>query len=96
MGLKRILLMTYFPSGFWSRLITRLLADEHITEAIKSVYIAANDVGAILFFCYEILNISLHFMISSNLLNSIYEPLWNMIRNGICGKQESRYTMVQF
>lgn len=50
MGLKRILLMTYFPSGFWSRLITRLLADEHITEAIKSVYIAANDVGAILFY----------------------------------------------
>ncbi|XP_059217831.1 leucine-rich repeat serine/threonine-protein kinase 1 isoform X2 [Stomoxys calcitrans] len=43
MGLRRILLMTYFPSGFWSRLITRLLADEHITEAIKSVYITAND-----------------------------------------------------
>lgn len=45
MGLRRILLMTYFPSGFWSRLITRLLADEHITEAIKSVYTAANDVS---------------------------------------------------
>lgn len=45
MGLRRILLMTYFPSGFWSRLITRLLADEHITEAIKSVYVTANDVS---------------------------------------------------
>lgn len=45
MGLRRILLMTYFPSGFWSRLITRLLADEQITEAIKSVYLPANDVS---------------------------------------------------
>ncbi|XP_054737581.1 leucine-rich repeat serine/threonine-protein kinase 1 isoform X1 [Anastrepha obliqua] len=42
-GLRRILLMTYFPSGFWSRILTRLLADEQITEALKSTYCAAND-----------------------------------------------------
>ena len=48
MGLRRILLMTYFPSGFWSRLITRLLADEQIIEAIKSSYISANDVSSLL------------------------------------------------
>lgn len=45
MGLRRILLMTYFPSGFWSRLITRLLADEQLTEAIKSAYEVSNDVS---------------------------------------------------
>lgn len=43
-GLRRILLMTYFPSGFWSRLITRLLADDQITESIKNVYAMVNDV----------------------------------------------------
>ncbi|XP_068156290.1 LOW QUALITY PROTEIN: leucine-rich repeat serine/threonine-protein kinase 1 [Drosophila tropicalis] len=42
-GLRRILLMTYFPSGFWSRLITRILADEQIIEAIRSVYVTAQD-----------------------------------------------------
>lgn len=47
MGLRRILLMTYFPSGFWSRLITRLLADEQLTEAIKSSYVPSNDVSYI-------------------------------------------------
>ncbi|XP_030371278.1 leucine-rich repeat serine/threonine-protein kinase 1 isoform X2 [Scaptodrosophila lebanonensis] len=43
MGLRRILLMTYFPSGFWSRLITRILADEQIIEAIRGVYVASQD-----------------------------------------------------
>ncbi|XP_067619795.1 leucine-rich repeat serine/threonine-protein kinase 1 isoform X3 [Eurosta solidaginis] len=38
-GLRRILLMTYFPSGFWSRILTRLLADDQITEAIKYIYL---------------------------------------------------------
>jgi len=44
-GLRRMLLMTYFPSGFWSRLITRVLADEQIIEAIRGVYVAAQDVS---------------------------------------------------
>lgn len=52
MGLRRVLLMTYFPSGFWSRLITRLLADEHIQDAIKSVYTTAGDVRNLLFAIY--------------------------------------------
>lgn len=42
-GIRRILLMTYFPSGFWSRLLTRLLADEQIMEAIKMAYNASNE-----------------------------------------------------
>ncbi|KRF83412.1 leucine-rich repeat serine/threonine-protein kinase 1 isoform X2 [Drosophila virilis] len=42
-GLRRILLMTYFPSGFWSRLLTRVLADEQIIEAIRGVYVASQD-----------------------------------------------------
>lgn len=44
-GLRRVLLMTYFPSGFWSRLITRILADEQIIEAIRGVYVPAQDVS---------------------------------------------------
>lgn len=46
-GLRRMLLMTYFPSGFWSRLITRVLADEQIIEAIRGVYVAAQDVSVL-------------------------------------------------
>ncbi|XP_017968519.1 leucine-rich repeat serine/threonine-protein kinase 1 isoform X2 [Drosophila navojoa] len=42
-GLRRMLLMTYFPSGFWSRLITRVLADEQIIEAIRGVYVVSQD-----------------------------------------------------
>ncbi|XP_024943937.1 leucine-rich repeat serine/threonine-protein kinase 1 isoform X2 [Cephus cinctus] len=32
----RLLLMSYFPSGFWSRLITRILADDAIVEIVMS------------------------------------------------------------
>lgn len=42
-GLRRVLLMTYFPSGFWSRLITRLLADDQIAESIKIAYEVINE-----------------------------------------------------
>ncbi|XP_062537326.1 leucine-rich repeat serine/threonine-protein kinase 1 isoform X2 [Armigeres subalbatus] len=36
--ISRLLLMSYFPSGFWSRLITRVLADDQVVEAIRSLY----------------------------------------------------------
>lgn len=37
-SLSRLLLMSYFPSGFWSRLITRILADDQVVEALRCVY----------------------------------------------------------
>lgn len=37
-SLSRLLLMSYFPSGFWSRLLTRILADVQIITALKTVY----------------------------------------------------------
>lgn len=37
-SISRLLLMSYFPSGFWSRLITRILADDQIVEAIQLLY----------------------------------------------------------
>lgn len=40
--------MSYFPSGFWSRLISRILADDSIIDIIRSFFIlpkeAAQDV----------------------------------------------------
>lgn len=30
--------MSYFPSGFWSRLITRVLADDQVVEALRNIY----------------------------------------------------------
>ncbi|XP_017885653.1 leucine-rich repeat serine/threonine-protein kinase 1 [Ceratina calcarata] len=35
-SVTRLLLMSYFPSGFWSRLITRILADDVIVEIVVS------------------------------------------------------------
>ncbi|XP_033223116.1 leucine-rich repeat serine/threonine-protein kinase 1 [Belonocnema kinseyi] len=36
-SITRLLLMSYFPSGFWSRLITRILADEAIVDVVMSL-----------------------------------------------------------
>ena len=40
----RLLLMTYFPSGFWSRLMTRLLGDDFVIEIIRSFYTIPKDI----------------------------------------------------
>lgn len=36
--LSRLLLISYFPSGFWSRLMIRILADNQIGEIARNVY----------------------------------------------------------
>lgn len=36
--LSRLLLISYFPSGFWSRLMIRILADVQIGETAQKVY----------------------------------------------------------
>ncbi|KAI1294731.1 Leucine-rich repeat serine/threonine-protein kinase 1 [Halotydeus destructor] len=42
----RLLLMTYFPSGFWSRLMTRLLGDDSIIDIVRSFYNVPKDAAA--------------------------------------------------
>lgn len=37
-SISRLLLMSYFPSGFWSRLLTRILADLQIVNVLKDIY----------------------------------------------------------
>lgn len=37
-AISRLLLMSYFPSGFWSRLLTRILADVQIVAVLANVY----------------------------------------------------------
>lgn len=37
-AIRRLLLMSYFPSGFWSRLITRVLADDAIIEIVRGFF----------------------------------------------------------
>ncbi|XP_052864950.1 leucine-rich repeat serine/threonine-protein kinase 1 [Anopheles cruzii] len=37
-SISRLLLMSYFPSGFWSRLITRVLADSQVVEAVRDLF----------------------------------------------------------
>ncbi|XP_018323262.1 leucine-rich repeat serine/threonine-protein kinase 1 isoform X2 [Agrilus planipennis] len=44
-SITRLLLMSYFPSGFWSRLITRILADETIIDIIRSFFILPKEVA---------------------------------------------------
>ena len=31
--------MSYFPSGFWSRLLTRILADDSVVEIVRNYFI---------------------------------------------------------
>lgn len=42
--IRRLLLMSYFPSGFWSRLMTRMLADDIVVEIIRSYFLLPKDV----------------------------------------------------
>lgn len=37
-SVRRLLLMSYFPSGFWSRLITRILGDDAIISVIRQFF----------------------------------------------------------
>lgn len=43
--LSRLLLISYFPSGFWSRLMIRILADNQIGEIAQSIYNIPSDVS---------------------------------------------------
>lgn len=40
--LSRLLLISYFPSGFWSRLMIRILADNQIGEIAQNLYSSEN------------------------------------------------------
>lgn len=37
--------MSYFPSGFWSRLISRILADDTIVDIVRSFFILPKDIA---------------------------------------------------
>ena len=41
----RLYLMSYFPSGFWSRLMTRLLADEAFGDILKTLFVRQKKSG---------------------------------------------------
>lgn len=43
--MTRLLLMSYFPSGFWSRLMSRILADDTIIDIIRSFFILPKEVA---------------------------------------------------
>lgn len=38
-SVRRLLLMSYFPSGFWSRLMTRMLADDAVVDIVRAFLI---------------------------------------------------------
>jgi hypothetical protein len=43
--IHRLLLMSYFPSGFWSRLLTRVLADDAVVEIVRSYFIVPEEMA---------------------------------------------------
>ncbi|KAK3921714.1 Leucine-rich repeat serine/threonine-protein kinase 1 [Frankliniella fusca] len=43
-SIRRLLLMSYFPSGFWSRLMTRILADDAVVDIVRSFFIMPKEV----------------------------------------------------
>ena len=38
-AIHRLLLLAYLPSGFWSRLLTRILGDDTVVEIIRSYFL---------------------------------------------------------
>ncbi|CAH1175605.1 unnamed protein product [Phaedon cochleariae] len=44
-SMTRLLLMSYFPSGFWSRLISRILADDSIIDIVRSFFMFPKEIG---------------------------------------------------
>lgn len=45
LSIRRLLLMSYFPCGFWSRLITRILADDSVVDIVRSFFIMPREVS---------------------------------------------------
>lgn len=43
-SIQRLILMSYFPSGFWSRLLTRILADDSVVEIVRNYFIIPEEV----------------------------------------------------
>ncbi|XP_063840315.1 leucine-rich repeat serine/threonine-protein kinase 1-like isoform X2 [Scylla paramamosain] len=43
-AIRRLLLMSYFPSGFWSRLITRILADDTVVDIVRNYFVMPREV----------------------------------------------------
>ncbi|XP_072178814.1 leucine-rich repeat serine/threonine-protein kinase 1-like [Diadema setosum] len=43
-AIRRLYILQYIPSGFWSHLISRFLSDQMIPDIINSVYVLSSDV----------------------------------------------------
>lgn len=43
--LRRLVLVSYFPSGFWSRLIARMLGDDTVVQIIRGYFDAPHEVS---------------------------------------------------
>lgn len=76
--LSRLLLISYFPSGFWSRLMIRVLADTQIGEIAQNIYNSTEDVSCVFVIFQSSEHLILYFVF--NLLqlqnNKIHWKLW--------------------
>lgn len=43
-AISRLLIASYIPSGFWSRLMIRILADSQINEVMQHIYTIPSEV----------------------------------------------------
>ena len=43
-AIHRLVLLAYLPSGFWSRLLTRILGDDSVVEIIRSYFVIPQEV----------------------------------------------------
>lgn len=76
-SISRLLLMSYFPSGFWSRLITRVLADDQVVEALRNIYPLPKEIAADAELT-QLLNIHHSGMSGKMVSPSTMERLWSL------------------
>lgn len=83
---RRVYVMAYVPSGFWSRLMTRILGDDHITVSIERLFFVEHlPPGGII----EALK---------QACNSYFRPEWLLWQTGIevIAFGQSLFTLRQF
>ena len=93
-SIYRLVLLSYVPSGFWSRLITRLLAEDSIVEVLRSYFNIPRHVGNPFTNQFRGYWVSLNWL--PNLIRFYFHGVPSRLINLIYGNEARKYSSVHF